>query len=255
MLNNDKLKQYEYYKTNNGILYCGDSIEIMNQLGLKVDAIITDPPYGISRKNNFGTLRDKNGNLKYKNGIDFGEWDKGFDELNWIRGAINLLNKNGSMLVFNSWQNIGAIAKYAEQNGMIAKDLIRWEKSNPVPRNINRRYVVDTEYIVWLAKKGARWTFNRIDKKFQRPKFVTTSVLGKEKTIHRTQKPLRLMKQLIEIHTNKGDIAMDIFAGSGSTLVACEEMNRKWIGIEISEEYCEIIKGRLQNNIAQLKLL
>ena len=124
-------------------LYLGDCLDVMDKLidrGVVVDAIITDPPYNIAKDNNFHTMG--------RQGIDFGEWDKGFDLLSWIDKGIKLLSKNGSMIIFNDWKNLGNIARYAESKGFVIKDMIRWEKTNPMPRNRDRRYITDFECAV-----------------------------------------------------------------------------------------------------------
>lgn len=224
-------------------LYLGDCLEVMDKLieqGIKVDAIITDPPYMIARKNNFHTMGRK--------GIDFGEWDKEVDLFSWLDRIPKLLNKNGSVVIFNDWKNLGDIARYCENLGLEIKDFLRWEKTNPMPRNRDRRYVTDFECAIWLVKKGAKWTFNRLDDKYQRPKFVHSIVSGKEKTIHTTQKPVNLMEEIIKIHTNENDIVLDCFVGSGSTGVACMNTNRKFIGIELDENYFNIAVNRMENN-------
>lgn len=69
-----------------------------------------------------------------------------------------------------------------------------------MPRNRDRRYIVDSEYAVWFVKKGAKWIFNRQDEKYERPKFVCSI----EKGLHPTQKPLSLMEWLVKVHTNEG---------------------------------------------------
>jgi site-specific DNA-methyltransferase (adenine-specific) len=240
-------KENRYFETENGILYCGDAIEIMKTLPKGcINFILTDPPYNISKKNNFPTMKNKYGKPANRTGIDFGEWDKGFDLFSWIDYGVKLLNKNGSMFIFNDWKNIGEIAKYAEKLGMDIKDCFRWEKLNPMPRNRDRRYIVDFELAVWLVKKNAKWTFNRQDEKFERPKFVSGIVGGKEKTKHPTQKPVSLLEHLLKIHSNEGDILLDLFIGSGTTAIACEKLNRRWIGIELQKEYCDIIVERLK---------
>jgi len=231
-------------------LYKGDCLEVMDKLiedGVKVDAIITDPPYNISRKNNFSTMKNKYGKPACIRGIDFGEWDKGFDLFSWIDKGIELLDNNGSMFIFNDWKNIGNIARYAESLGMDIKDCFRWEKLNPMPRNINRRYVTDFEMGVWLVKKKSKWVFNRQNEKYERPKFVSGSVSGKEKTIHTTQKPIALMEYLVKIHTNENQLVLDPFAGSGTTLIAAAKLNRRAIGIELDEEYYRVAKERIEN--------
>lgn len=221
-------------------LYKGDCLEVMDTLiadGVKVDAIITDPPYNIARDNNFHTMG--------RQGIDFGEWDKGFDLLSWIDKGVQLLDKNGSMVIFNDWANLGDIARYAESKGMVIKDMMRWEKTNPMPRNRDRRYITDFECMVWLVKKNAKWVFNRLDDKYQRPKFVGSLTPQNERTGHTTQKPVYLMEEIIKIHSNENDLILDPFMGSGTTGVACKNLNRKFIGIELDDKYFEISKERI----------
>jgi len=237
-------KENRHFETDNGILYQGDAIEIMSKFPKgSVDLVLTDPPYNISKKNNFNTLKGKSGNVK-RQGVEFGEWDKEFDLFTWINTIPSLLGKNGSFLFFNTWRNIGEMAKYAEDKGLVSKDVFRWIKSNPMPRNRDRRYIVDYEYAVWMVKKGAKWVFNRQNDKYERPEFRGGLVSGKEKTKHPTQKSIALMKHLVKIHSNENDVILEPFAGSGTTLVTCENLNRRWIGIELSEDYCEIITKR-----------
>jgi DNA modification methylase len=212
----------------------GDCLELMKTIPDKsVDLVLTDPPYNIARNNNFSTMG--------RAGIDFGEWDKGFDLFSYIDQVSRVLNKDGSFVVFNAWHNLGAIADYAETQGFETKDMIRLEKSNPMPRNRDRRYITDYECAVWFVKKGAKWTFNRQDEKYQRPKFV----FGIESGLHPTQKNLGLMKELVKIHSNQGDTVIDPFMGSGTTGLACKNLGRKFIGIEQDANYFEIAKKRI----------
>ncbi len=67
-------------------------------------------------------------------------------------------------------------------------------------------------------------------------------------------KPVQLIIQLISKYSKKGQVVLDPFLGSGTTAVACEELNRKWVGIEISEKYCEIAAKRIEAENKQLKL-
>ena len=156
MLVGDYMKKIE---TKNYCLYNENSYEIIDYLlenKLKVDHIITDPPYLISTENSFSTMK----NSKRK-GIDFGEWDKNFNLVGWIKKYSKLINKNGSFIIFCSYKFISYIIKELEKNDFIVKDIIEWKKSNPMPRNINRRYVQDTEFAIWSVKKNANWTFNK----------------------------------------------------------------------------------------------
>lgn len=215
----------------------GDCLELMKSIpDGSVDLILTDPPYNIARKNNFVTMG--------RNGIDFGEWDKGFDQFKWLEDIPRILNKNGSVVIFNDWKNIGAIARYCESLGLVIKDLLRWTKSNPMPRNRDRRYITDFECAVWLTNKAAKWTFNRTSANYQRPIFEYAVVSGNEKA-HPTQKPVKLMEELLQIHSKISDVVLDPFMGSGSTGVACINTGRRFIGMELDKQYFDIACKRI----------
>lgn len=236
--------QTERIKTDNYEIYLGNAYTMYKELlqnNVKVNHIITDPPYNISQDNNFSTMKNP------RKGVDFGEWDKDFDLYNWISDYSNLLDKNGSMIIFCSYRFISHIIDKLESSGLVVKDVIIWKKSNPMPRNIDRRYVQDTEFAVWAVKKNAKWIFNKpTDKSYLRSCYETPTVSGKEKTNHPTQKSLKLMENIIKVHTNENDIILDPFMGSGSTGVASIKNNRKFVGIELDKEYFNIANDRLE---------
>lgn len=241
---------YETYKDkrieeNNYSVYLSDSFVIVKELiknKLKVNHIITDPPYNISKKNNFSTMSSP------RKGVDFGEWDKKFDLFNWITDYVDLLDKNGSIIIFCSYLYISYIIDELQKNNIDVKDVLVWQKSNPMPRNVTRRYVQDMEFAIWGVKKGAKWVFNKPkDVSYLRSIFTTSTVAGLEKTEHPTQKSLKLMRKIIEIHTNKNDLILDPFMGSGSTGVAALDLGRRFIGIENDEKYFKIALERLES--------
>ena len=228
-------------------LYNGDCMEVMQQLidkGIKVDAIITDIPYQISVDNNFKTMKDRNG----RNGIDFGTWDKEFD-CSTLSIFSQLLNPNGSVVLFHSFEQYNDVKSTFENVGLECKDRIIWEKTNPMPRNRDRRYISNCEMGSWYVKKKAKWTFNRQDEKYQRMIFRYPSESGGGfKRYHPTQKNLELIKEIVSIHTNENDIILDPFMGSGTTGVACKKLNRNFIGIELDEKYFNIAKDRINES-------
>lgn len=225
--------------------YNGDAYKILENLAeekVKVDHIITDPPYNISKENNFSTMKSAK-----RTGVDFGEWDKGFDLLSWIPKASRLLKPGGTIIIFNSYRNLTPIIEELEECNLVVKDVIKWIKSNPMPRNIDRRYVQDTEFAIWAVKPGKKWIFNvPLDKKYLRAEFHTPTVSGNERLGHPTQKSLKLMLDLMSIHTNKGDIILDPFMGSGSTGAAALLLQRSFIGIELDNRYYNMAKNRLE---------
>lgn len=234
----------EVLKKDNYELYLGDAYSLIKELknkNIKVNHIITDPPYNISKKNNFSTLKSP------RNGVDFGEWDKNFDLFTWINDYSEILDDNGSFIIFSSYRYISYIINQLENNNLDVKDILVWRKSNPMPRNINRRYVQDMEFAVWAVKRNSKWVFNKPkDTPYLRSLFQTSTVSGKERTKHPTQKSLKLMEDIIEIHTNQKDIILDPFMGTGTTGVASVKLNRAFVGIEAEKSYFEIAQKRMK---------
>ena len=222
-------------------LYNGDCLEIMKDIPDKsVDMILTDPPYDISRDNNFKTMN--------RRGIDFGEWDMGFNVTEWFTLGIPKLKDGGNIVVFCDWKKITPIVDKMESDGIIIKDLIRWKKTNPMPRNRDRRFITDYEVAVWGVKKG-KWTFNRLSDTYERPEIISGVTPKSEKSYgaHPTQKPIEVMTWLVQRLSNENDTILDPFMGSGSTGVACKNTNREFIGIEKDEAYFKIAERRIRD--------
>ena len=133
-----------------------------------------------------------------------------------------------------------------KMNGIDVKDVLVWQKTNPMPRNTTRRYVQDMEFAIWGVKKGAKRTFNKETKvPYLRSLFKAPIVAGSEKLNHPTQKSLQIMSDIIKIHTNKNDVILDPFSGTATTGEACLLNGRKYIGIEITPKYYELSVKRL----------
>jgi DNA modification methylase len=121
-------------------------------------------------------------------------------------------------------------------------DLLTWHKTNPIP-TCNNTYLSDTEYCVFAREEGVRIEGTVETKK----KYYVTpcNVYDKEVFNHPTIKPLQIIKNFITNSSNKGDIVLDTFVGSGTTCVAAKELGRKYIGIELNPEYHKIAVNRL----------
>jgi site-specific DNA-methyltransferase (adenine-specific) len=216
----------------------GDCLQIMSEFPKSfADLVLTDPPYNISRTNNFNTMG--------RSGIDFGEWDKNADIFSYIKLAFQVLKDNGSFIVFNAWKNLGDIVKVAEDVGFVTKDMIRLRKTNPMPRNRDRRYITDYECGIWFTMPKGGWTFNRQDANYQRPEFVCSI----DKGLHPNQKPLKAIEDLIKIHSNENDLILDCFAGSGTVGIAARKLNRQFILIERDDYYFDVMSKRLYGNL------
>jgi site-specific DNA-methyltransferase (adenine-specific) len=202
-----------------------------------VDLLLTDPPYNVSQKSNFHTMGRK--------GVDFGEWDKEFNQQDWLEIACNKVKKGGSAIIFNDYKNIGEMKEVLENNGFIIKEMLIWKKSNPMPRNRDRLYVTSIEVALW-AVKGKGWTFNRQRDTYENAIFET-AIVNHKKRIHPTQKPIEVISELVKIHSNENDIVLDCFMGSATTAVAATLNNRKWVGFELETEYIELANKRLDS--------
>lgn len=220
-------------------LYNGNCVEVMKNLTTKVDAVITDPPYNISRKNNFA---QKN---CIRQGMDFGQWDKGFNITEFIPVASHVLKENGNFVIFNAWENLGGIKRACEESNIYIKRCLVLSKSNPAPFNRDRMFVNDVEFALWGVKnskgKPTGWTFNR-ENAFEKCVIPCTVQSSK---LHPTMKDLRVLEYLVKTLTNEGDTVLDCFMGSGTTGVACAKLNRSFVGIEIDKKYSDIARDRI----------
>lgn len=217
-----------------------DLVKKMTQDGTTVDLILTDPPYCVSRDYQLGFSN------MGRSGMNYGEWDYNFDQKEWINLCAPVVREGGSVIIFNDWKNLSYLVEALTEQGFLIKDLIRWEKTNPMPRNVNSRYVMDFEVALWAVKGKKKWTFNKPDDAaYLRPMFRTGVLLGGKKRIHPTQKSLEVFAELIKIHSNENDIVFDPFSGSGTTAVACQKLNRRFIGCEIDKNYFEKALARL----------
>jgi site-specific DNA-methyltransferase (adenine-specific) len=224
-------------------IYNKDCVEGMKDIDDEsIPLIVADPPYEISRDSQFATLKDRK---KPRTGTYFGKWDEKFDNAQWIAQAARVLTSGGSLLVFNDIKKITTIIELAEKNGLVYKDTIIWNKSNPMPRNVNRRYAPDIEAILWFWKPKKKWTFNKQGSHYESSVIRLPSESGGGfKRYHPTQKPVKLISELIKVHSNPGDIVLDPFMGGGSTAVAAVLSKRDFVGFEIDPNYCDIATKR-----------
>ena len=130
-------------------------------------------------------------------------------------------------------------------------ELLTWHKTNPVP-TCNNKYLSDTEYILFFRENGVKiyGTYETKRKYY----ITTTNKEDKKKYNHPTIKPLNIIENFIINSSQENDIVLDCFMGSGTTGVACKNLNRNFIGIEINEEYYNIAKDRIEGINEQITL-
>lgn len=223
-----------------GILINEDCIKVMRSLDNDIiDCVITDPPYNISRPNNFTTMGNKS-----RIGMDFGEWDKGFNLTNYINEFSRILKENANVIIFNAWENLSEIKNACERNNITIKRCLVLSKSNPAPFNRDRMFVNDVEFALWgiynSKNKPTKWTFNRIN---SLEKCVINTTVQSSK-YHPTMKDIKVISYLVKLLSNEDDLILDCFMGSGTTPLACKKNNRRYLGIELNREYFNVAKSR-----------
>ncbi len=206
-----KLSDYIYHEEPAGKIYCGDCLEILPLLE-PVDLVLTDPPYGMKFVSNHR-------NIKYAPIIG----DESFPI-----DAFNLFFDMAlrAVYVFCRWDNLAELRK--------PKSVIAWIKNNWSMGDLLHEHGRQWEAICFYDKPNHEF-IKRI------PDVIYADRTGNK--CHPTEKPVSALKQIIS--ANRGDTILDPFLGSGTTAVAAKQLGRKFIGIEISEKYCEIAKQRL----------
>jgi DNA modification methylase len=226
---------------------CVEGIGNLVSQGVSVDLVVADPPYVISRDSNFHTMKDRR---NARTGTSFGTWDIEFDNNPWISKSFDILKDGGSMIVFNDFKKVSDVVVIATKAGFEFKDVIVWEKTNPMPRNRDRRYAPSLEMMMWFVKKKkARWTFNRQNSSYQSPVMRYASESGGAfRRFHPTQKPVKMIEEIIKIHSNTGELVLDPFMGSGTTAIAAINTDRQFVGFELNEEYYSILSNRISEH-------
>ena len=245
-------------------LYKGDCLEVMDRMiedGVKVDAIITDPPYGTTA-------------CKWDSVIDF--------ELMWEQ-LNRIIKPNGAIVLFGSEPFSSALRMSNIRN--YKYDWV-WEKSKATnflnakkqplraKENISIFYKEQPTYNPQMKKgeaynKGVRkeqtsddvyGSFEQTEVKsdgdrYPRDVLYFKTAESEGKTFHKTQKPVALMEYLIKTYTNEGELVLDFTMGSGTTGVACKNLDRHFIGIEMDEGYFDIAKKRIEDTVVEKGLI
>ena len=251
------------------IIYNGDCTDILNKKieERSIDLIFADPPYNLSG----------NG-LKWEGNKTGGDWymvNESWDKMTapeyiqftqkWISSCDRVLKETGSFYISCSYHNISEVMVVLKQLGFKINNIITWHKTNAMPNMTKRVFTHATEFVVW-AVKGRGWIFNyeKIKEinperqkdgqsKQMRDVWNLPLVQGKERlrdhggrALHPTQKPEEMLRRIILASSNKGDIVLDPFLGSGTTICVAKKHGCKWIGIERSKEYVRMARQRVE---------
>lgn len=229
----------------------GDCIEKMQAISDEsIDLLLTDPPYNLGlfmkdRGTNMGKLRENHFAVSGWDQLSVAAWVAKMDD--FFKAASRIMKKRGAAIIFMSLIKAQSIIEIATRHGFYYKTTGIWHKTNPIPRNMNLQFVNSTEAWLYFIYGATTGTFNN-DGHVEHD-FVETAVVPlSEKKVgrHPTQKPLGLMRHFIDLLTNEGDVVLDPFMGSGSAGVAAKQLQRKFIGIELSPDYFTIAKRRME---------
>ncbi len=238
----------------------GNCIEILNSLPENsVDLIFADPPYNLQLQNDL--FRPDMSKVDAVNNT----WDKfssfaKYDEFtrNWLHAGKRVLKDNGTIWVIGSYHNIYRVGSIMQDLGFWILNDVIWLKTNPMPNFRGVRFTNAHETILWAQKKqGAKYTFNHKAMKAlnddlqMRSDWVIPVTKGKERiktkgvTAHPTQKPEALLYRVILSSTNKDDLVLDPFFGSGTTGAVAKMLGRNFIGIERDKKYVKVAQKRI----------
>ena len=217
-------------------LYKGDCLEVMDRLieeGVKVDAIITDPPYGMNYKSNRRVASEK---------FDYIKNDTNIDSLlsdSLIKS--NTLLKDGSpIFIFCSWHNVDKF-KAEFQKHFKLKNILVWNKNNHGTGDLNGSYAPRHEFILF----GEKGRCIRNEGRKRSADVISYDKVTSKKLLHPTEKPVEMLSDFILDFVRQDGVVFDPFMGSGSTGVACVNNDRNFIGIELDENYFKIAEQRI----------
>lgn len=195
-----------------------------------IDMILTDPPYAMNYVS--GRRKEKFSNIQND------------DNLNWLDEFFELshkvLKENSSMYVFCSWHNIDKF-KIAFERYFKLKNVLVWVKNNHGSGDLKAGYAPKYEFILYGHKGRSLFRNGR------HADVLNFNKVSGSKLLHPTEKPIDLLEFLIQNNSDKGDKIFDPFMGSGTTGIACKNLDRFFIGCELDGNYFNIAKDRLEN--------
>ena len=217
-------------RIGNQRLILGDCLAVMPELG-RFDAVVTDVPYGISQKS-AGLRR-----------LDYGAWD-GVDATSVALAALTLCAKTPSIVAWCDWRQLKVIADALPGR---SERPLTWAKPNPPVLNGQSLFLSATEH-AFYGKMPTAWFSGGCIKSY----WVGPAPVARE---HPTQKPDWLMEACVAATVPPGGACLDMFMGSGTTLVACQRMGRHGTGIELDPDYFAIACKRVDEAARQPDLL
>lgn len=211
-----------------------------------IDFILTDPPYNLG-KHSTGNI-PLPGRSAMNN--DIAQWDLvDFNPEEWADEFIRILKPTGNLFIFTSYNMIGRWYNCLDHRFDTTNFMI-WHKTNPAPKIFKAGFLNSCEMIFTCWNKKHTWNFST---QAEMHNFLESSICMRPERLsnpkHPSQKPVKILKRLIEIASNKGDIIFDPFMGVGSVGVASVELERRFIGVEIDPVYCQAARERIDRTL------
>lgn len=244
-----------YYKSPNKdfTVIQGDCVDTLSKFQFGFDMVFADPPYFLSS----GGISCQSGKVVC---VNKGNWDKpttpeAMDSFNlrWLKAVRNHMKENATIWISGTHHNIFSVQQQLLKLGFKILNVITWAKTNPPPNISCRYFTFSTEFIIW-ARKSAKVPhyFNyQLMKQLNDDKQMTDvwrlpAIAKWEKSCgkHPTQKPLGVLTRLLQASTKPNDWVLDPFSGSGTTGIAANLLGRKYLGLEIEEEFLAMSKAR-----------
>ena len=229
-------------------IICGECISILKQLPDKsANLIFADPPYNLQLKNELyrpNMTRVDGVSDSWDKFASFAEYDIFCDS--WLRECRRVLTDDGAIWVIGTYHNIGRLSRLMQDLGFWMQNDVIWHKTNPMPNFRGVRFTNATETLLWAKKsEKSRAVFNHKKMKAENGGKQMTNVWrfpicgGAErlrdaagKKLHSTQKPESLLRRIILATSRPGDVVLDPFSGSGTTVAVARKLGRIGIGIE-----------------------
>lgn len=234
-----------------GKIINADCLDILKQLPDKcIDLVLTDPPYLIKNtkagnKSSFAkSIQNMNDEIKEAGLVDG-------VSLEFCEQILRIQDKINAYIWCNKGQIIDYLNFFVSDN-KCSYEILCWQKQNAMP-TFNNKYLTDKEYCLYFRKGGYCMPERYEDAKtiFVEP----INIIDKKQFGHPTIKPLKIFEKLVKNSTKEGELVLDCFSGSGTTAVACHNLNRRFICIEKDPDYWAASVKRLEDATNQLKLL
>ena len=238
----------------------GDSLEELKKIPRETfDLIFADPPYNLQLKGEL-TRPDRSKVSAVNDKWDQFENFKKYDEFTyeWLNECKRILKKDGAIWVIGSYHNIFRVGTAIQNLGFWILNDVIWNKNNPMPNFRGTRFTNAHETLIWASKsEKSKYTFNYQSLKClnddlqMRSNWSLPICSGSErlkkngKKIHSTQKPESLLHRILLATSNKNDLILDPFLGSGTSAAVAKKLGRNYFGIEKEKNYFKAAEQRI----------